>query len=199
MNTKKEFYKLILEFLSISLLVIIVPLAMYIDIVMLKNNMGELSITEFLQSLFILSSALFFIFVIRKDINSKGAYILISGLFLSMFIRESDFYLDVIVHGFWKVPVLITLIITAFYANKNKDTIMAPIVKHAKNKPFTFIMIGLIIVLIFSRIYGTGSLWENIMTDSYNSMYKAVIQESLELFGYIFILLGSYMQSKIRE
>jgi hypothetical protein len=46
-------------------------------------------------------------------------------------------------------------------------------------------------VLVFSRVFGTGSLWRAIMLDEYQNLYKSVIQEGLELFGYLLIAYGT--------
>ena len=57
----------------------------------------------------------------------------------------------------------------------------------------TYIFIGLLIIIVFSRAFGTGSLWHDIMGDDYDTLYKNIIQEGLELFGYGLVLYGSML------
>ena len=49
------------------------------------------------------------------------------------------------------------------------------------------------VVVVFSRVFATGSLWQIIMKDNYLVYYKDVIQEGLETLGYSLILFGSIM------
>lgn len=48
--------------------------------------------------------------------------------------------------------------------------------------------------MIFSRIFGSGTLWKDVMNDDYHHIYKTIIQEGLELFGYVFLFIGSFHQ-----
>ena len=62
-----------------------------------------------------------------------------------------------------------------------------------ESKHFVYISLGLILILIFSRTFGSGHLWEHVMGDDYTMVYKTVIQEGIELLGYIFVLYGSIL------
>jgi hypothetical protein len=68
-----------------------------------------------------------------------------------------------------------------------------PMLDHMDSKNFVHITLGLILILIFSRIFGSGQLWRDIMGDDYSIIYKTVIQEGIELLGYIFVLYGSIL------
>jgi hypothetical protein len=182
---------LLFEFLALIILIVAIPFFISVDINILKNELSEISFTEFIHELFILISAIMFYKVSIKNINSKGFFILLSALFIMMFIREMDYFLDFIFHGFWKIPVGIILLITLYSVYKNKNTIIEPLVKYGQTKWFTYIFIGLLVIFIFSRVFGTGSLWRDIMGDDYNHIYKTVIQEGIELFGYGLVFLGS--------
>ena len=46
--------------------------------------------------------------------------------------------------------------------------------------------------IVFSRLFGTGSLWKDIATVD-SRIVKTVVQEGLELFGYALILIGSIL------
>lgn len=171
----------------------LIPFFISVDITVLENQLSEVSITEFMQEIFIFIAALIFYRASSKHLESKGLFILMAGLFAMMFVREGDYYLDAIFHGFWKVPVAMILITTVYFAYQNRKTILEPMLTHMESKPFVYIFIGFMIIVIFSRVFGTGSLWREIMGDNYHHLYKTIIQEGLELFGYSLLFYGSVL------
>lgn len=50
---------------------------------------------------------------------------------------------------------------------------------------------GLLIVLVFSRLFGMNALWENLMLDGYNRVVKNMAEEGCELLGYSLCTLAS--------
>lgn len=68
-----------------------------------------------------------------------------------------------------------------------------------QTKAFAYLMIGLFTTLVFSRLYGTSNIWRAIVLPENIGLLKNVIQESLELLGYLLILqsaLLSYLKPK---
>ncbi len=189
----KQLKPLIYEFLILTILILLTPLAVLVDITFLKNELTEVSITEFMQAFFIFISAIIFYKASSKQMESRGLYILISGFFTMMFIRELDNFLDVIFHGFWKIPVALVFIYSIYLANKNRTTILQALITHNQSKEFTYLFIGLMIIMIFSRVFGTGSLWQSIMADNYHRIQKRAVQEGLELFGYSLLFYGAIL------
>lgn len=118
-----------------------------------------------------------------------------------MIIRENDNVLDIVFHGFWKVLVAIAFATVMTIVYKNKGTVIKPLIDKASSRPFTFIMIGLIITLFFSRLFGTGGLWdpalELLATDAKTATIKNIVQEGLELLGYSIIAYGSVLQNRL--
>ncbi len=182
---------LCLEFVVLVTLMVLIAVFIHIDTAILNNRLSELSFTEFSQSGFILLASISFFMKIKKEPESAGLFILISALFTMIFIREADYYLDFIYHGFWKVPVLLVFCSSIFYAYKNKNTIIAPLNHYQNTKAFTYTFIGFMITIVFSRVFGTGRLWEDIAATADSGYIKNVVQEGLELFGYALVLLGS--------
>ena len=184
---------LLFELFALAILMLLIPLFMFLDITVLKNGMSELSITEFMQEFYIFVTALIFFSASAKHPESKGLFILIAGLFGAMFIREGDYYLDYIVHGFWQYPVMILFAFTGYSAYKHRKNIRLTIERYIDTKEFTFIIIGFLITIAFSRVFGTGKIWRPIMGDGYLHLYKTAIQEGLELLGYTLIFYGSIL------
>ena len=115
------------------------------------------------------------------------------GLFATMLIRELDAVFDKIQHGFWVYPALIMSLAAVLYARTCVGTVNKPMLEYMDSKNFVYITLGLIIILIFSRAFGSGYIWQEIMGADYSTVYKTVIQEGIELLGYIFVLYGSIL------
>jgi len=174
------------------ILAALLPIAtVYLDIVVLENGLPEVGVTETMQAVLLLASAVLFARKVRRNPKARGFLVLVTGFFLVMFIRELDYYLDMIVHGFWVCPALLVTGIAIAYAVKNGGTTQAPMTAFGYSQQGAIICIGLVIVLVFSRLFGTGSFWELILQDQYVSLSKTIVQEGLELLGYGIILFGS--------
>ncbi len=185
----KMILKLILQTAFVVLPVIIITL----DAEILIQGNSEFSMTEIAQELFILCSAVLFGFSAKLDGQARGFFVLVAGFFATMLIRESDAFLDNIQHGFWIYPALVVSLSSILYARKCTGTVKKPMLDHMDSKHFVYIILGLILILIFSRTFGSGHLWKGVMGDDYTMVYKTVIQEGIELLGYIFVLYGSIL------
>ena len=183
--------KLVLQAALVVLTVVIVV----IDTGLLEQGKSELSWTELAHEICILTSAILFGISAKYEKSARGFFILVMGLFATMLIRESDALLDNVQHGFWIYPALIISLSAIFYARKYTGTVKKPLLKYMDSASFAYINIGLIIILVFSRTFGSGFLWRDIMGADYSIVYKSVIQEGLELLGYMFVLYGSIMVS----
>ena len=184
---------LAIELLLLVSMMMYVVASIFIDIKILNNHLAEVSLTELSQSAFVFIIALNFFSKIKKEPESAGLFILISGFFGMVFFREADYYFDGISRSFWQLPVSVILITTLYYAFKNKLTILEPLSRYLNTKAFTYTFIGVLITIVFSRIFGTGSLWREIAVATDSSYLKTVIQEGLELLGYSLVLIGSFL------
>ena len=102
----------------ISLLSVGVITTINIDYFFLENNLSERSLTELFQQLLLLACVVIFTWSAEKVEDSRTLYILIAGFFACMFLRELDYYFDMIVHGFWVYPTLLLAGLVISYAVK---------------------------------------------------------------------------------
>ena len=144
-----------------------------------------------------LSAALFAWGALRVS-ASRGYLTLMAALFLCMFIRENDRVFDTVWHRFWLVPALVVAAAGVFLARRNRGTTIAGWLAHARHGSFWVVMVGLIQLLIFSRLFGSGELWENVSDISNPNVVKTVVQEGIELVSYAILLLGSWLSSAAR-
>ena len=181
------------EFFILTFLALLPVLSVYTDVVILGNNVGEISVTEITQETLLLFTAIIFWYGAWKKPNIRGFLVLVAGFFSCLFIREMDAFLDEIWHGFWFWPALIMAMVSIGYARfAAKNTNLKPLIDFINTKPYFLILIGLIILLMLSRTFGSGNLlWHDLLPEGNSSLVKTVVQEGLELLGYGFIFYGA--------
>lgn len=183
------------EFFLLVILTLIAPLFLYIDTVNFGHGVSELSFTEFAQEILLLISVVLLGVGACKYPNSRGLFVLMGGFFGCMLIRELDKVLDFVWHGFWfPVATLFSIAAICYAKFYCQNTFLHRAATFVNTKPYCFILSGLIVVLVFSRIFGSGSLlWKEILGEGYTHDFKSSLQEGLELFGYVFIAYGSFL------
>lgn len=188
----------IIFFLIIVALSIIAPAMVYIDINILKIGMREFSCTEISQTIFLLLTIYFYFKISIKNKYQRGFYLLVSGFFACMLIREQDTYFDMINHGFWVYPAIVLAFLTiGFVFLRCRNSVLSPMADYVGTPSYYILVISMVIILVFSRVFGSGNLiWQPVMGESYLPVYKNVIQEGLELFGYILLMLSGFMLTR---
>lgn len=183
----------VVEFFILIILAILPMISVYIDVVFLGNGVGEISVTEFTQEALLLFAVIIFWYGAWKKPSSRSFLVLVAGFLSSMFIREMDAFLDEVWHGFWFWPALLMALASIGYARfVSKKTSLKPLLDFINTKPYFLILIGLVVILILSRTFGSGSLlWHDLLPEGNSSLVKTVVQEGLELLGYAFIFYGS--------
>jgi len=149
--------------------------------------------TELFQSAALaMSSGLFFLEAKRKP-SLSGALVLVGGFIGCMCIREQDYYLDFIHHGCWVWPaVALALGCIGFACTRLRATI-AGLERFVRWKYFPFLLIGLVIALAYSRLFGMRVLWEMLLGENFIYSAKCAMEESSELLGYLFILVSGIL------
>lgn len=181
------------DFLFLMILIVAVPLALFVDCRMSGHGIREASITEISQETLILLAAVLFWREARRSPSSRGFLILAGGFFACMFIRELDFVFDEVCHGFWLCPAILTALASVAVALAYRQTILSSMADFFASRSSVYVSIGLLIVFVFSRLFGSHWLWGEAMGADYKSDYKSIIQEGLELFGYGFIFFGAHL------
>lgn len=181
-----------LEFVFLACIFLTVPYVVSLDALVFKNDVEEYSLTEILQSLLVLATALLFVFSAVRCPQTRGFSVLLAGFFACIFIREGDLYLDFIQHGFWKYPVIVTAITASAYALRHRQSFWTTYENFLNTKAHHYLLIGILVVIVFSRSFGSGGLlWKDIMEENYRDVLRNAIQEGLELFGYTLLFYGA--------
>lgn len=180
-----------LEFVFLCVLLAAVPFVVYLDTSVISDQMSEESLTELLHNAggFVAAVCFYRGAQIHPD---KRAFLFMGGtLFAIISIRELDFLFDYIVHGFWLYPALAVLALGIIIALRNKGTFLSPLLNYLTGREATFVYLGFALLIIFTRLFGTGDLWEGVMKENYDPRVKAAIQEGLELLSYMLIAYGA--------
>ena len=183
------------EFILLILLSLIAPLLIYIDAIDFSHGVTEASFTEFSQELLLLFSSCLLGYGAWRYPGSRGLFVLAAGFFGTMLIRELDKMFDLLWHGFWLVPAITlstaSILYVAIYC---RSSLLKGAAYFANSKSYCFIAFGLVVVLAFSRVFGSGGFfWKDILGEAFSYDFKGSLQEGLELFGYVYVAYGSFL------
>ncbi len=159
-----------------------------------KGKFGETSYTEFAQEIFLLISGIIYLVMAKKFPNVRGFAILLAGFCFTALIREYNNYFHAWFKGAWQILAFIIVLLTAFAATKNRSTILRPVHKYLNTPAFGITLSALLIVLVFSRLYGLHNIWYNILQEDLTGPYRWVknaSEEGTELLGYCLFFIGA--------
>jgi len=173
---------------GISLLTI---LCLRLDYYFYGTAISEKSITECVQQILLGITTIAFFRISIENSQLKHAALLISGFFLVLFIRELDFWFDYIEHGFWIYPALITAAIAIYNACRGGVNAIKQLAKILAYPDMKILIVGVMLLLVFSRLYGMGSYWQSLMGDHYIRAVKNTAEEGIELLCYFLITVSA--------
>ncbi|WP_233593058.1 hypothetical protein [Candidatus Pantoea deserta] len=178
-------------FLFATLFLVVMMSAIYIDVNWMNDAMHETSLTETLQEVMLASIALIFFWSARSRPAQRGALILIGGFYSCMLIRELDFLFDAIEQGCWLWFALATAAACLALALRSPRGTLDGLVGFVIDRSWLMTASGLLVVLVFSRLFGMHQLWQHLMLDGYNRVVKNMAEEGTELLGYSICWLAS--------
>lgn len=165
------------------------------------HKYGEHSYTEWCQVVMLIMIIGLFFWSARLDKDKQPVPIAVAGFFTMALIREFDMYLDLIFDGLWQILALVTLLITILLIYRQKAFFKASVIYLFKTTAFGFIVAGFLTTFVFSRLYGRGTFWKQVMEDGYMRTVKNASEESIELLGYAIIFFGAieYFRHLLKE
>ena len=181
----------ILEIACLFFAMVVPPLVVFFDLVHLEWALDELSFTEQVQQSFLMLSCILFGLGAKRHPGQRGYLLMVAIFLFILLVREYDFLFDMIQHGFWKYPAAVTFVVGFFWVRANKDTIRAPFLAHFETRGFGYAILGLFVLIFFSRLFGSSVVLKDALGELYAAPIKTMFQEGLELLGYSIILTGS--------
>ena len=161
---------------------------------------SEDSITEAFQLILLGLTTCCLLLCGRKNPKSSAMTTLMAGMTSIAFVRECDAFLDEdLFDGAWQTGAILVLFLTLILVYRKKDPLLPAITAFMKRPSFGYFVCGFITVFVYSRLFGRGALWTDIMSPE--PMVRAVknaAEEGSEVFGYALLLIASielYLES----
>lgn len=161
------------------------------DILLLHNDLSEHSLTEGAQSALLGGIVFLFGWCAWQRPGQRGCYLLMAGFFGCLLIRESDAFFDQIYHGFWLIPALVLALASLLAARAHPGTVLEPLAEVMESRAWMGLVIGMAIVLVFSRLLGMGMLWHALMGEQFVRSVKNIVEEATESLGYFVVFFSS--------
>ncbi|MGI5869569.1 MAG: hypothetical protein ACOX9C_09040 [Kiritimatiellia bacterium] len=179
--------------IRLVLIVILVPFMVVVDLAATGNRLRDHSLTEWSQALMLLVCAALFARAARRRPHGRGWYLLVCGFYLCCLIRELDWVFDrALYHGAWFPFAVATAIVVVVRALHLWRTLLPGAEEFVGTQAFVYVQVGLVVVLFFSRLLGSGRLiWFHIGLEQSLRLTKSIVQESLESLGYLLNSFGA--------
>lgn len=174
--------------------------ALLIDVIYFRNSVGEESVVEYCQDIFlIILSTLFFRQAVQQP-KARSGFLLMGLFFITMLIREMDNIFDILIyHGSWILFAAPLSTFAIVYALLNKTETLNALTDFTQSKEFYSFIIGLLMVLVVSRLIGMSWLWRSIFYYTYPRIVKNIAEEYTELLGYSIMCFSciKYFRTKV--
>lgn len=157
-----------------------------------KSDYSEHSATEKMHDLFAFISCVVFFIAARLSQSLRPAAVMVGTLVGLMLIREFDAFLDDnLFDGAWQVLVYGSIAASAFYLFKQPNPVKPSLIEYSHTSSSGIFLSGILVVLVFSRLFGRGSFWEAVMGDGYVRVVKNIAEEGTELMGYALLVIAA--------
>lgn len=151
----------------------------------------DYGLTERLQDLALLGSIACFALIAWLRPAERPLALLLAGLCLAALVREWDYFLDRISDSLWQALVTVVLALTAAWVWRLRAGFRAALRRFTGQPAFGLLLSGFLVVVVFSRLYGTDSLWQTLLHEHYSRSVKNLAQEGVELLGYGLMLCAA--------
>ena len=201
-----------LRLISYTLLLFFAYYMIRLDAMAPANEEGlkflEDSYTEYAQEIMLLLSGLLYAWLAIRFESVRAFAILFAGLCFMALFREFNNYFHELFKGAWQIAVAIILIVTTVLVFRNRQSFLRPFQLFLQTPAFGLNIAAALIILLFSRLFGKKSTWENILeVDELEGAFRSVknaAEEGIELLGYSLLLIGAieftiWVYSKLNE
>lgn len=178
-------------FLALAVCIALSTSFLFIDVLWLHNQVKEISLTEISQELFLLANVVIFIFCARRSPGMRGGLLLIAGFYAALLIRELDSFFDMLHHGAWFWFALASTALFLILAANWHASVKPGLLAFTRHPCFAHTTSGMVVILVFSRLFGMTELWDGLLQGGYLNVVKTAIEEGTELIGYTLCLFSS--------
>ena len=158
----------------------------------LSADFGESSLTEYTQEILLLLIAIISFYSARQHAAYRTFAVSLGALAVVSLIREFNNYAYVHLFPYaWQVGVLLVLLPFSVFLYRNFRRLALEITSTANSYFFPILLIGTLVLHVFSRLYGLHFIWQNLMGDNYMYAVVRASEESIELLGYSILFIGA--------
>src|SRR5690554_2262046 len=151
---------------------------------------SEYGFTELAQSAVLLSASLPLLYTRQVLKVLPTVTLLMFAFTFSSFIREQDYWLDMVARHTWKAIVALVVLPTLFWVIRERKRFVEEFRHYANSFSFGLFAAGVLTTYVFSRLYGRSAFWEAVLEESYVRTFKDAAEEITELLGYTLILIA---------
>lgn len=157
-----------------------------------ESSYGESSATELMHDTFAFVTCALFLLAAYFSRSLRPAAVVVATLSGMMLIREFDAFLDAnVFDGAWQTLVCIALFASTVYLIKQPEPVKPSLIEYSKLSSAGIYLSGILVVLVFSRLFGRGSFWEAVMGDGYMRVVKNIVEEGTELIGHALLVIAA--------
>nr|WP_300306631.1 hypothetical protein [Halomonas sp.] len=150
---------------------------------------SELGFTEITQSILLLSCCLLLLYTRQVLGALPRVTLLMLGLLGSALIREQDAFLDIYVFdGAWQTLVTLLVLPILYQTIRHRHAFLKEFESISDSFAFGVFASGFLCTFAFSRLFGRGAMWETLLGNNYDRIFKDAAEEVVELFGYVLLL-----------
>lgn len=158
----------------------------------LAADFGESSLTEYAQEILLFLMASISFYSARRYPMYRVLGISLGVLAVVSLVREFNNYAyeHLFPHA-WLVGVLLVLLPFLVFLYRNLRRFVREVTSMADSYPFALLLMGVLVLHVFSRLYGLHFIWQNLMGDQYMRAVARASEESIELLGYSILFIGT--------
>ncbi len=151
---------------------------------------------ETLQFLLVLTAGTSLLLMARREASFSVVLKILGALALFAAGRELDSIFDSFLYdyvgtkGYWLVTVP-----AGSYAGyliwRHRHTVVRDVQDFSRTRGFPFFVVGFFVISLFAQLLGQKGLWQAAMGDDFHRLVKDIVEESIELFGYLLVFVGT--------
>ena len=180
---------MILRILAYGLLFFGISQGIFFDAAhpMEEGYFGELTFTEIGQETILFILFLFYLFLGKKWKEIRVISNFVALFFLMAFIREFNFLIDK-----WIYPVLMVFALMIWLFIRDFKKIKQASIRFFSVPASQWFVAGLLITMVFSRMFGRSKFWRILYPDESYRLAKAATEEGIELLGNTVMLISAF-------
>jgi hypothetical protein len=152
---------------------------------------SEHSMVECLQILLLLVSSTLLAFAAHRFPDQTALAHLLMIMLLLFTVRELDLLMDTLLfNGAWQLEASLLFLCGMIYTVRHHRAAVHNVQRFVQCPACGILLSGLLILLVFSRLFGQRILWRSIMGDQYMRLVKNAAEEETELLGYFLIVIA---------